>query len=97
MQVLEKGTVDIRASDVSNQKTATVHDVPVEATVGELIDGLLEQLDLPAKDSQGEPLVYQARLEREGRHLHTSELVGDALQADDEITLQPNIDAGCVG
>jgi hypothetical protein len=96
MEVLEKRTVDISASDVSNQKRVAVRDVPAEATVGELIDGLLEQLDLPVKDSQGEPLLYQARLEREGRHLHTSELVGDALQADDAITLQPNIDAGCV-
>jgi hypothetical protein len=42
----------------------------------------------------GRPLTYHARLEREGRHLHASERVGDAVQNGDKVVLQPNIDAG---
>jgi len=36
----------------------------------------------------------ESRLEREGRHLHASERIGDALQTEDHLTLHPNIDAG---
>jgi hypothetical protein len=39
-------------------------------------------------------LSYQARLEREGRHLNAAERIGDALERGDKLTLQPNIDAG---
>jgi len=51
-------------------------------------------MELPESDSQGRPVVFRARLEREGRYLHPSEVVGEALQTDDRISLQPNIDAG---
>lgn len=87
-------TLGLRASDVSGQAMATLEDVPREATVGEMVQGLLDQMSLPKNDASGRPLQYQARLEREGRHLHTSEVVGDSLQEDDHIVLQPNIDAG---
>jgi hypothetical protein len=45
---------------------------------------------------EGRPLTYHARLDREGRHLQSSELVGQALQEGDRVVLQPNIDAGSV-
>ena len=35
-----------------------------------------------------------ARLDREGRHLHRTELVGDTLKENDEIVLHPQIMAG---
>ena len=40
-------------------------------------------MQLPKSDIGGRPLTYHARLEREGRHLHASELVGEALQEQD--------------
>jgi hypothetical protein len=83
----------IQASDVSGQKVVSVRDIPADATVGELIRGLLDKMDLPQNEG-GRPLTYHARLEREGRHLQASELVGEALQEEDKIVLQPNIDAG---
>jgi len=86
--------IGLRVSDVSGQKSAQVRNVPPDASVGELVQGLLGQMKLPANDPSGRPLSYHARLEREGRHLHASERVGDALQAGDEVVLQPNIDAG---
>lgn len=86
--------VAIQVSDVSGQKVVRVSDLQPDATVGELISSLLPQMTLPRNDVSGRPLTYHARLEREGRHLHATEVVGDALQQEDRITLQPNIDAG---
>lgn len=83
-----------QVSDVSGQKQRTVKGPPRDASVGDLIQGLLPQMQLPEADTHGRPLTYQARLEREGRHLHGSEIIGEALQADDRLVLQPNIDAG---
>jgi len=84
----------LEVSDVSGQKTASVSDVPSDATIGELVESLLSEMNLTQNDVSGRPLNYHARLEREGRHLHASELVGEVLQAGDRLVLQPNIDAG---
>ena len=87
--------LSLRAWDVSRQKQARVDDVPSNATVGELVQGLIgSRMSLPRTDVEGRPLNYHARLEREGRHLHASEIVGDVLRDEDEIVLQPNIQAG---
>lgn len=91
---LKREAVSLHASDVSGQNTARVPGVAGDATVGELVQGLLSQMNLPQNDSEGRPLNYQARLDREGRHLHSSETVGEALQNDDKIVLQPHIQAG---
>lgn len=84
----------LEVSDVSGQKGMTVSGVPADASVGELVEQLLAEMRLTREDVSGRPLTYQARLEREGRHLHASERVGDALQTGDRLVLQPNIDAG---
>jgi hypothetical protein len=86
--------ISLTVSDVSGQKVFRVPQAPQDATVGELVQSLLSQMNLPANDSNGQPLAYQARLEREGRHLNAAERVGDALEAGDKLMLQPNIDAG---
>ena len=88
------GSIDLRVADVSGQKHAEARGVPADSTVGELIHGLLTRMNLPRNDVSGRPLTYQARLDREGRHLRASEIVGDALQENDRIVLQPNVDAG---
>jgi len=88
------GSLDLRVADVSDQKHAEARGVPADATVGELIQGLLTRMNLPVNDVSGRPLSYQARLDREGRHLRSSEIVGDVLQENDRIVLQPNVDAG---
>ncbi|MBK8060495.1 MAG: hypothetical protein IPK33_22170 [Gemmatimonadetes bacterium] len=84
----------LEVTDVSGQKTARVNDIPSDVSVGEVIDQLLADLALTRTDSSGRPLTYHARLEREGRHLHASERVGDSLVDGDRLVLQPNIDAG---
>ena len=86
-------TLRLRATDVRNEIQRQLSDVSIDLTVGELIDSLRESMLLPELDRSGRPLEYQARLDREGRHLHRSERVG-VLQDDDEIVLHPSVDAG---
>ena len=85
--------IPLEISDVSGQKVFSVSNAPTNNTVGELVHEMLGKMNLPLNDSSGAPLTYQARLEREGRHLN-SERIGDALERGDKLTLQPNIDAG---
>jgi hypothetical protein len=89
-------TVGLRASDVTGQKRVRASAVPGDLTVGELVQGLIERMQLAPNDADGRPLDYQARLEREGRHLLASETVADALRDDDELVITPSIDAGTV-
>jgi hypothetical protein len=81
-------------SDVTGQRLVAVKGVDPEATVAELIQGLLDRMRLPPNDTAGRPLSYQARSDREGRHLHGTEKVKDTVQPGDRLTLQPNVDAG---
>jgi len=87
-------TVGLRVSDVSGQKAVRASSVPASLSVAELVQKLIAKMGLSRNDVEGRPLHYQARLDREGRHLHGSETVGDALREDDAITLTPDIDAG---
>ncbi len=89
--VMETG---FEVSDVTGQKVLAVSDMPREATVAEMVRGLLGRMRLPASDTGGRPLTYHARLDREGRHLLGSERVSDVVQPGDRVVLQPNVDAG---
>ena len=87
-------TMGLRFTDVSGQKAVRATAVPASFTIRELVQKLIVKMGLSRNDVEGRPLNYQARLDREGRHLNGSETVGDALLEDDEIVLAPNIDAG---
>ncbi len=88
-------TLDVvEFSDTSGQKMVRARGLPVDCTIGEAIGGVLSQLNLPPNDSEGRPIAYQGLHDREGRHLGSSETVGEALQSGDRVVLQPNIDAG---
>ena len=86
--------LELKVSDVSQQRVRTVEDVSQEATAAELVQSLIEDLNLPRNDRMGRSLSYRAMLRREGRHLGASERVGDAVESGDWVVLQPNIDAG---
>ncbi len=94
MGKMESPEIELEVSDVSGQKVFKVANAPADNSVGELIHELIGRMNLPRNDAGGAPLTYQARLEREGRHLNASERIGDALEPNDRLTLQPNIDAG---
>ena len=84
----------IQVMDVTGQKTTSVSDIPSDSTVGELIDGVVARMRLPDVDADGRPVVYHARLTREGRHMHSSERVSESVQTDDRVVLLPNVEAG---
>lgn len=86
--------LDLFVKDVSQQKALKLSRVPEDSTVGELVSSVVGELSLPPNDSSGNPVAYAARLEREGRQLHAAERVGDACKTEDQLTIQPNIDAG---
>jgi hypothetical protein len=81
-------------SDVTGQKVLSVSDVPPDATVSELVRGLVERMRLAPNDPAGRALTYHARLDREGRHLRGGERVAEAVRPGDRLVLQPNVDAG---
>jgi hypothetical protein len=87
-------TLDVLARDVTGQKRFRLTGIPAHASVGELVRGALARMGLGSRDHEGHELEYRARLERDGRQLHGSEQVGDALRPDDEIVLTPRIHAG---
>lgn len=87
-------TLTLEASDTTGQKRANFSDVPVSYTVGELVENVVQHLHLPTEDSQQQPISYQARLDREGRHLHKSERLGEALRTQDRISVHPTVSAG---
>jgi hypothetical protein len=93
MRLAETG-IALHVSDVSSQKMANVRDIPEDSTVGELVRGLLAELDLPQNDVEGRPLTYGVRRQRDGQYLHAAERIGEALRTGDSIMLQPSIDAG---
>ena len=92
--MIKATTVNLTVSDVSGQRRSSVRGVSADSNIGELIDGLLPRLNLSQRDRFGEPVGYQALLEREGRHLNRSEIVGDTLRENDSLVLQPEIIAG---
>ena len=92
-QVVALDGVRINASDVTGQKSLQVR-VARDATIGEWIQSVLDDLDLNRKDAYGTPHPYRARLEREGRHLNASEIAGEVLREDDHVVLQPGVMAG---
>lgn len=86
--------LELRASDVSGTKKVKVSRIAPDLTVGQLVKTLLTKMGLVTKDVAGKPITYRARLEREGRGLNRAERVGDVLQHDDQIVLQPYVQAG---
>ncbi len=91
-QSKEAFAVDVE--DVSGHKKVRAAGISPDMTVAELVQGLVPQMGLPGTDPEGRPVSYHVRSDREGRHVHGSEIVGDVLSPDDRIVLQPNIQAG---
>jgi hypothetical protein len=92
--MIQQSALTLTASDVSGQRKVTLRNVSLESNVGQVVDGLVPILNLNRQGRDGKDLVVEARLEREGRHLHRSELVRDSLRHEDHLVLQPRIMAG---
>lgn len=91
--VINNDTITITARDVTGQRR-TSYQIARSSSVNDLIDRVGDRMNLLREDADGRPITWYARHEREGRSLHRSERVGDALAENDEIRLQPEISAG---
>jgi hypothetical protein len=92
--MIKLANLSITASDVTGQRNVSVSNIRADQMIGELVDGLLPRMNLRRLDREGHPIRFDARLDREARHLHRSELAGDALQPNDHLVLHPRIMAG---
>ena len=86
--------LNLTARDASGQRKFAVRDIRSDTTVQELLQGLVPRMGRPAEDSTGTPQAFHAFLERDGRHLRSSETIGEALRDQDEIVLHPDVQAG---
>ena len=86
-------TITLHVSDMSGQREYVARGVPKDASWGETMSGILSSMSLP-KNNPASPNVWSGHLERESRHLHASEIVGDALVDGDKVVLQPEVNAG---
>ncbi len=89
----DSDTLTLHVQDMSGQREFVARGVSREATWGETMNSIVATMSLPRNTPSGET-VWSGRLEREGRHLHTSEIVGDSLETGDRIVLQPEVNAG---
>jgi hypothetical protein len=87
-------TLDLVVSDVTGTRRVKAAGVARGATIAEAIRDLLVRMGLRREDGDGVPMHYRLRLDREARHLGSDELVGEALEPDDRVTLHPSADAG---
>jgi hypothetical protein len=85
--------LNLTARDTTGQRRYALSDVRGDATVRELVRGLVRKLGLSPEESALAP-QFHAFLERDGRHLRSSEIVGEALREGDEVVLQPDVQAG---
>ncbi len=90
----QTATMELTVSDVSRQKVRHIENVPSETTAAEIVQSYLDDLGIAKNEPGGRSLTYRALLPREGRHLRPNERIGDSLENDDWVVIQPNIDAG---
>ncbi len=90
---MKNGTISLCVQDMSGQRQVVARDVRRDASWGETLDSLLTTMDLPKNEPAGTG-GWAGHLEREGRHIHPSEIVGDALVDNDTVVLQPEVTAG---
>lgn len=85
---------NLSVSDVSGQRNFRINSVPMDSTIGDLVNGLLSKMEISRNDSEGRPRTFKLRLQREARHLGAHELVRDALQEGDSLSIHPSVTAG---
>ena len=86
-------TLTLHFQDMSGQRRFVARRVPLDATFGDVRDSVVGRMALPPSTPDGENR-WTGLLRREGRHLHGTEVVGDALVEGDRIELASEVIAG---
>lgn len=89
-----KTTVKIQVSDMTGQRKYVL-DLPKASTWGEALDTIVNREGALRPLGQDGGLLI-GRHEREGRHLHPSELAGDVFREDevDAVTIHRELQGG---
>ena len=86
-------TMTLQVEDFVGQSRRRAAGIPRDASVGDVVETLSRQLDLPDQDVQGRPILYGAQTSA-GEVLNASDLVGDVLRDEQTITLTKSVTAG---
>ena len=92
--MIQPASYTLEVTDVSGQRRHKARGVPADSTIGEFIDGLVPRLNLTTTSPAGDVVTYHALLQREGRHLHRSEIVRETVRPNDLLVIEPEIKAG---
>jgi hypothetical protein len=87
-------TMEIEALDVTGQRGHKYFPRDPDASIGQMIEELVAEMDLPVHDAEGGITTYQARLERDGRALNAAEKLRDTVASGDRVFIEPDISAG---
>lgn len=85
--------LDLIARDTTRQRKFEVKDVSGDVVVSDLVRGLLARMGIPQIDSAGMPQSFHL-FRADGVHVRSTERVSESLRSGDEVTLQPDVQAG---
>lgn len=89
---MSTATMTLKVEDSTGQVRRRARGIPRDASVGDFMTSLVQDLRLPVNDSQGRPLTYTAHAH--GESLLESDRLGDVLQEEETVTLTQNVTAG---
>ncbi len=86
-------TMRLQIEDFTGQFSRQASGIPRNASIGDLVDSVSSEMQLPQRDAQGRPILYGARSTR-GEMLNPTDLVGDVLDNEETLTLTKSVTAG---
>jgi hypothetical protein len=86
-------TMTLEIEDFTGQKTRRASGVNGDEQIGDLVNNLAHEMQLPDIDASGRPVQYGALTSR-GDVLNFTDRVGDVLEEGDTITLTKSVTAG---
>jgi hypothetical protein len=92
-EILMVSTMTLDVEDFTSQVRRRATGIPRAALVGDLVESIRSEMQLPDQDAQGRPIQYGA-LTSGGEMLNPTDQVGDVLKEEEVITLAKSVTAG---
>jgi hypothetical protein len=93
MLLNEDQTMTLEVEDFTGQVRRRAGGIPRTATVGDLVESVYGEMQLPDQDSEGRPIQYGA-LSARGDLLNATDQLGDVLENEEVVTLTKSVTAG---
>ncbi|NND97837.1 MAG: hypothetical protein HKN47_10970 [Pirellulaceae bacterium] len=93
MILSDDNTMTLEVEDFTGQIRRRADGIPRAATVGDLVQSIQGEMQLPDQDAQGRPILYGA-VSASGDMLNATDTVGDVLADEDVLTLTRSVTAG---